>query len=203
MKFETYQIDSQNAITIPRPENHSDVFELIKSDLYRCGKKNVKQKDVLLIIMKLDLLAWFRLASIEGRISCKIYRKIYLRLQKSRHIDLPYNTKVGYGLYLGHAIDMVVNGGTIIGNNCNLSQFLNIGTNHNTPAIIGDNVYIGPMVCIVEDVAIGSNATIGAGSVVVKSIPANSTAVGVPAKVVNYNNPSRYINNQYVIPQNS
>jgi serine O-acetyltransferase len=92
---------------------------------------------------------------------------------------------------------MVVNPGTIIGNNVNLSQFLNIGTNHDTPAIIGDYVYIGPHVCIVEDVKIDNGSTIGAGAVVTKDIPENATAAGVPAKVLNYNDPERYIINKW------
>ncbi|MBD5277184.1 MAG: acetyltransferase [Bacteroides sp.] len=117
-----------------------------------------------------------------------------------RQIDLPVETKIGYGLYLGHRRCMVVNGGTIIGNNVNLAQFLNIGTEHNTPAIIGDEVYVGPGVCIVEDVRIGSKSSIGAGSVVVKDIPAGSTCVGVPAKVLNYNEPARYIKHRWEIP---
>ena len=90
---------------------------------------------------------------------------------------------------------MVVDGGTVIGNNVNLSQFLNIGTNHNTPAIIGDNVYIGPQVCIIEDVIMGNNSTIGAGAVVTKDVPENATVAGVPAKVLNFNNPGRYVDN--------
>lgn len=104
--------------------------------------------------------------------------------------------KLGYGLYIGHGVSIVINPGTIIGNNCNISQCLTIGTNHNTPAVIGDNVYIGPGVCIVEDVHIGNNVTIGAGSVVVKNIPNNATVAGVPAKVLNYNNPGRFIKNK-------
>ena len=86
---------------------------------------------------------------------------------------------------------------TKIGNNCNVSQFLTIGTNTNNPATIGDNVYIGPNVCIVEGVHIGNNVTIGAGSVVTKNIPDNATVAGVPAKVLNYNNPGRFIGNRY------
>ncbi len=94
---------------------------------------------------------------------------------------------------------MVISEDTIIGNNVNVSQFLNIGTNCCTPALIGDNVYLGPAVCVVEDVTIGENAVIGAGAVVSRSIPANATAVGVHAKVVNYNT-KNYINNKFNLP---
>lgn len=75
-------------------------------------------------------------------------------------MQIPRICKIGYGLYLGHGICMVINKNTVIGNNVNLSQFLNIGSNHDTPAVIGDNVYIGPNVCIVENVHIGNNSNI-------------------------------------------
>ena len=106
-------------------------------------------------------------------------------------------TRIGYGFYIGHGMSMVINGGTIIGNNVSVSHFVSIGTNHDTPAIIGNNVYVGPNTSVVEDVCIGSNVTIGAGSVVTKDIPSNATAVGSPASVINYNNPARYIENPY------
>ena len=108
-------------------------------------------------------------------------------------IAISWRTDIGEGLCLGDGMCMVVNPMTKIGKNCNLSQFVNIGTNHNTPAIIGDYVYIGPMTCIVENVHIGNNVTIGAGSVVTKDIPDNATVAGVPARVLNYNNPGRYV----------
>ncbi len=141
---------------------------------------------------------WFRLAS---------FRNPFYYLSRIKHytfsrkwgIQIPAGTKIGYGFYIGHGVGIVINGGTVIGNNCNVSQFLSIGTNKRTPATIGDNVYIGPNVCIVEDVKIGNNVTIGAGAVVTKDIPDNATAVGVPAKVVNYKHhgviTSRYIYN--------
>ena len=49
---------------------------------------------------------------------------------------------------------------------------------------IGNNVWLGNNVCIMPGVTIGNNVVIGANSVVTKSIPANSTAVGIPAKVI-------------------
>ena len=76
---------------------------------------------------------------------------------------------------------------------------MSIGTNNHTPATIGDNVYIGPNVCIVEDVKIGSDTTIGAGSVVIKDIPKNSTAVGCPANVIGVNKHPNYVNRRWEI----
>ena len=50
--------------------------------------------------------------------------------------------------------------------------------------IIGDNVYFGAGSKAFGPVKIGSNVKIGANAVVVKDIPDNSTAVGIPAKVI-------------------
>ncbi len=52
------------------------------------------------------------------------------------------------------------------------------------PVVIGDNVEIGSHAVILPGVKIGKNSTIGAGAVVVDSIPENSIAVGIPAKVI-------------------
>ena len=121
-------------------------------------------------------------------------------LAEHTHVHISYKMKIGYGLYIGHGIDMIVNPNGIIGNNVNLSQFFNLGSNSPKAAIIGDNVYIGPQVCLVGPVRIGSNVTIGAGSVVVNDIPANATAVGNPCKPINYDNPRKCIGNLWPIP---
>ena len=55
---------------------------------------------------------------------------------------------------------------------------------------------VGPSCCLVENVHIGDNASIGAGSVVTKDIPANATAAGNYAKVLSYKNPGRYVRNR-------
>lgn len=52
------------------------------------------------------------------------------------------------------------------------------------PISIGSNVWIGGGAIVLAGVTIGDNAVIGAGSVVTKDIPANSVAVGNPARVI-------------------
>lgn len=52
------------------------------------------------------------------------------------------------------------------------------------PVKIGNNVWLGENVCVLKGVEIGENSIIGAASVVTKSIPANSIAMGSPARVV-------------------
>lgn len=123
---------------------------------------------------------------------------IWFFLNKN-YIQIPLETKIGYGFYIGHGGPVIINGTAIIGNNCNISQFTTIGANEGKAAVIRDNVYIGPNVCIVEDVLIKDNVTIGAGSVVRKDLPENATVAGNYAKVLNFNNPGRYIENRWNI----
>ncbi|WP_423182919.1 sugar O-acetyltransferase [Arthrobacter sp. NyZ413] len=52
------------------------------------------------------------------------------------------------------------------------------------PITIGDNVWLGGGAIVLPGVSIGDNSVIGAGAVVAKDIPANSLAVGNPARVI-------------------
>ena len=56
--------------------------------------------------------------------------------------------------------------------------------NSSGPIIIGDNVAFGRHVTVLKNVSIGNNCFIGAHSLVTKSIPSNSVAAGIPAKVM-------------------
>ena len=177
--------------------NKKNVMKYIRSDVFRYYGKC----DVFTLIRAyiLDPVVRFhfalRLRSCKGGFAGLVGHVLWRLNRTKRKIILPYSTQIGFGLYIGHGGPIVVNPTAKIGNNVNLSQFTTIGTNHNKAATIGDFTYIGPNVCIVEDVKIGSNVTIGAGSVVTKDIPDNATACGNYAKVINYNNPGRYTKN--------
>jgi carbonic anhydrase/acetyltransferase-like protein (isoleucine patch superfamily) len=62
---------------------------------------------------------------------------------------------------------------------------------HTVPVYIGNNVWIGDSAIVCKGVRIGENSIIGAGSVVVRDIPANAVAAGNPAIVVKYLDPGK------------
>ena len=174
--------------------------EYIKSDLYRyTGKTDFFSFCRLYFNMKspFRFQVAHRLVNSKENIEHLLGIILWATNRQKRLIQISRKTQIGYGLYIGHLSPIYINPNAIIGNNCNLSQLTNIGSNQNNAAIIGDCVYIGPSCCIIENVKIGNNATIGAGSIVTKDIPANATAVGNYAKVINYNNPGRFIKNKW------
>ncbi|CAN7384750.1 serine O-acetyltransferase [Rhizobacter sp. LjRoot28] len=114
-------------------------------------------------------------------------------------ISIPSGTRIGSGFYIGHFGGIVVNGESVIGKNCNISQGVtlgqaNRGRNKGCP-IVGDNVYIGPGAKLVGAVRIGNNVAIGANAVVTRDVPDNAVVVGIPARVISQEGSAGYVNN--------
>ena len=114
------------------------------------------------------------------------------------YCDYGYNIEIGENFYSNHNL-VILDGAKVeigdnvfIAPNCCITTAghpINIdernrGLEYAYPIKIGNNVWIGAGVNILPGVTIGDNVTIGAGSVVNKSIPANSIAVGNPCKVI-------------------
>jgi putative colanic acid biosynthesis acetyltransferase WcaB len=105
-------------------------------------------------------------------------------------IELPWKLKVGKNLRLFHGQALVVNDHAVIGSGCILRHSTTIGVlitslsfDGDAP-VIGNNVDIGSNVVILGKINIGDGAVIGAGSVVVKDVPAGAIVVGNPARVI-------------------
>jgi serine O-acetyltransferase len=103
-------------------------------------------------------------------------------------ISIPFITDIDSGFYIGHFGVIVINAGSRIGKNCNISQGVTLGQanrgQHKGYPTLGDNVYIGPGAKIVGAVKIGNNVAIGANCVVTKDVPDNAVVVGVPGRVI-------------------
>ncbi|GEQ86799.1 serine acetyltransferase [Patiriisocius marinistellae] len=112
-------------------------------------------------------------------------------------ISIPYTTKIGRELYIGHFGNIIINANAIIGDNCNISQGVTIGVSgrgrkRGVP-IIKNNVYIGAQATIAGSIIVNDNSVIGANSLVVKDVAPSTTVVGVPAKMISTNDSSNYI----------
>lgn len=103
-------------------------------------------------------------------------------------IEIHPGAIIGKGLFIDHGSGVVIGETTIIGDNCSLYQGVTLGgtgkdTGKRHPTL-GDNVMVGAGAKVLGPFTVGSNSKIAAGAVVLDAIPEDSTAVGIPARVV-------------------
>lgn len=100
-------------------------------------------------------------------------------------IDLDWRVEAGSPLRIFHGFGLVVHPATTLGPGCTLRHCTTIGsTSGRRVPRIGRNVDIGCNAVVIGDVSVGDFARIGAGAVVVNSLPAGAVAAGNPAKVL-------------------
>ena len=114
--------------------------------------------------------------------------------QRARHktgVEIHPGATIGKGLVIDHGMGVVIGETTVIGDNCLLYQNVTLGgtgkehgKRHPT---LGNNVMVGSGAKVLGPFKVGDNSRIAAGAVVLSEIPPNSTAVGVPARVVRVN----------------
>lgn len=95
---------------------------------------------------------------------------------------------IGKRFFIDHGTGVVIGETAVIGDDVTIYQGVTLGgtgkdTGKRHPTI-GNNVMIGAGAKVLGPLVIGDNSRIAAGAVVLSDIPSNSTAVGVPAKVV-------------------
>ncbi len=118
-------------------------------------------------------------------------RWISQRGRRKTGIEIHPGAQIGPGLFIDHGMGIVMGETTVIGANCTIYHQVtlggtgkDVGKRHPT---IGDNVLIGAGAKVLGPVNIGHNTRIAAGSVVLKDLPSNVTAAGVPAIIVREN----------------
>ncbi len=138
-------------------------------------------------------ILWYRLAHwLYTREHFFLARWISQRTARKTGIEIHPGATIGKGLFIDHGTGVVIGETCIIGDNVTLYQGVTLGGNgkehgkrHPT---IGNNVMISAGAKVIGSFTVGDNSKIGAGSVVVKPVPPNSTVVGVPGQVVKRDN---------------
>lgn len=103
-------------------------------------------------------------------------------------IEIHPGAKIGRRLFIDHGMGVVIGETTIVGDDVTLYQGVTLGgtgkehgKRHPT---LEDGVVVGGGAKILGNITIGKNCRIGAGSVVLRNVPDNSTVVGVPAHII-------------------
>lgn len=101
---------------------------------------------------------------------------------------VPPGVQIGTGVLLGYkGLGIVIHRRAVIGNRVNIGAHVTIGGRgeyYEVP-VIEDDVVIGTGAKILGPVRVGKGARIGANAVVLRNVPPGTTAVGVPAKILN------------------
>jgi serine O-acetyltransferase len=103
-------------------------------------------------------------------------------------IEIHPGAKIGHRLFIDHGLGVVIGETAIVGDDVTLYQGVTLGgtgkehgKRHPT---IEDEVVIGGGAKVLGNITVGRNCRIGAGSVVLRSVPENSTVVGVPGHII-------------------
>jgi serine O-acetyltransferase len=167
----------------------------VKSDIQTVKKKDPAARTTLEILLTYSGLH----AVLFYRVAHQLYiRKLFtlarIISQFARFItgiEIHPGAKIGKGLFIDHGSGVVIGETAEIGNNCLIYQGVTLGgtgkergKRHPT---LGNNVMVGAGARVLGPFRVGDNVKIAANAVVLEAIPDNSTAVGVPARIVRKN----------------
>ena len=137
-------------------------------------------------------IARYLLAQVIGSVGEGVDIRPPLRVDYGHNITIGDGSWVNFGLTALDVAPIVIGQDVLIGPNCSLYTAIHptepgprrAKWESAAPITLGDNVWLGGSVVVCPGVTIGENSIIGAGAVVTRDIPANSIAVGNPARFI-------------------
>ena len=184
----------------------SEYRQLIREDLYRyagsLGAASFRKTWRYEAGFRLTFLArscrFFRGHAIGRFVVYPLISFLHHRASVRHGVHINPMTEIGGGLYLPHALNIVVNTRCIVGKNCNISQGVTLGVSNRGDRAgvptIGDQVYLGPGSVVFGAIKVSDQAAIGANCVVTRDVPERGVVVGVPGKVISTDGSEGYIN---------
>jgi serine O-acetyltransferase len=171
-----------------------NIFKIIKLEMDNILAKDpaVKNKFEALLYPSLH-------AVINYRAAHYLYKKRFFFLarlisQISRFftgIEIHPGATIGKRNLFDHGMGIVIGETAVIGNDCTIYHGVTLGgiagitgKNKKRHPTLGNNVSVGTGAKILGNITIGNNAKIGANSVVLKDVPNNAVAVGIPARII-------------------
>lgn len=177
----------------------ADSLLSVKSDVRSIMERDpaaVSFSEVILLYSGLHAVMAYRVAHKLDKKGHKFAARAISQTAKFfTDIEIHPSAKIGKGLFIDHGAGVVIGETAEIGDNCTIYQGVtlggtgkHVGKRHPT---LGNNVMVGAGAKVLGPFKVGDNAKIAAGAVVLKEIPENSTAVGIPARIVDKDKQTR------------
>lgn len=171
------------------------MFKRLRYDINIIKKRDPAARnsfEIFLLYAGLHAIIWYRISHWFYKHKCKFLARLFSQLGRFfTGIEIHPGATIGKGLFIDHGSGVVIGETTVIGENCTIYQGVTLGgtgkdcgKRHPT---LGNNVMVGSGAKILGPFTVGDNARIAANAVVLDEVPENSTAVGVPARIVRKN----------------
>jgi serine O-acetyltransferase len=169
------------------------MLETLKADFRACFKRDPAARsslEVFLAYPGFHAIILHRIAHwLHSSLGLRLLARIISHVNRwVTGIEIHPGAEIGAGFFIDHGMGVVIGETSVIGRDVTLFQGVTLGgtgkartKRHPT---LEDNVVVGAGAKILGDITIGEGARVGAGSVVVQSVPDNATVVGIPGRVV-------------------
>lgn len=161
-------------------------FANIRADLRAHGGNWAAQGFWALVVYRFGRWRYGVQPALLRKLMSGLYKVAFKLIQIITGIELPCEVEIGRNFVIDHFGGIIISGYARFGDNCRIRNGVCIGLSRvDDPcaAVIGNNVDIGSGAKLLGRITVGDNVLIGANSVVTRDVPANSTAIGVPALI--------------------
>lgn len=168
------------------------MFNTLRSDMHAVLDRDPAARNVFEVILCYPgfwAVLIHRFCHFLHRHKCKLLARWLSTIMRFlTGIEIHPGVKMGKGVFIDHGMGVVIGETSEIGDNVTIYQGATLGgtgkdSGKRHPSI-GNNVVISAGAKVLGPFTVGENSKIGAGAVVLKEVPPNSTVVGVPGRVV-------------------
>ena len=162
------------------------MFEHIRDDLRAYGGRFGAQGFWAMVVYRFGRWRYGVRPALLRKLFSLLYSVAYKLVQIATGIELPCEVQVGRNFVIDHSGGVVVSGYARFGDDCRIRTGVVVGLARvDDPCApqIGDRVDIGAGAKVLGRITIGNNVVIGANAVVLRDVPDDSIAVGVPATI--------------------
>ena len=166
-------------------------------DTIRAQLATIKERDpaargsleIMLCYPGLHALALHRLSNRLWRLEVPLLPRLLSQFGRwITGIEIHPGARIGKGVFIDHGMGVVIGETAVVGDNCLLYQGVTLGgtgkVHGKRHPTLENNVVVGAGAKVLGAITVGANTRIGAGSVLLRNVAADSTVVGIPGRVI-------------------